>query len=167
MLLQLTTHRPEILFRVKDDPLYRVSEVCLPAGTYIFRRTDNPVNPDGDDWIVLDQSHLQKLNLGSEVIVGMSYAYLALCNSMARSLSFYNPKMRIDVQEIAPTLVETEPAMIAEQAQAVKLPLNIIPWPIAPYPNFIRHDPSRRRLVNTATIHDRLKRLHPAARRAC
>ncbi len=168
MLLRVTTHSKQILLRVKDDPVYRASSVDLPAGTYLFRRIANPFNVDWSDWLALDQSHLPLLQLEPSTIVGLSYEHAMFCHSLVPGPNFCGfPSMTIDVQDITPSAVNEEPAVTAEQMPVVKLPTNIIPWPMAPYPQFIRHDPPRRRLVQTVTIHDRLKRLHPAARRAC
>ncbi len=168
MLLRVTTHAKQMLLRVKDDPVYRATAVSLPAGTYIFRRISNPFNPDWSDWMILEQSHLSMLKLDAEAIVGITHEHLMFCNGLAEKTGYCAfPSMIIDVEDITPTAVNEEVMVPADQIPVTKLPRTIIPWPITRYPNFIRHDPPRSNSNNALIIHDRCKKLHPAARRAC
>lgn len=167
MLLRVTTHSKQLLLRVTDDPLYRATAIDLPPGTYIFEVISNPVSSDGADWIALDQAHLAKLQLGPDAIVGMAYEDLARCNRLARSLSFYDPSMVIDFEDITPVMLHEEPVETSVQPQDEKLPCAVTPRQIIRYPNFVRYDPPRGSNVSVLTIYDRRRRLHPAARRAC
>lgn len=164
MLLQLTTHRSEIMFQAHNG---YVTEVDLPKGTYTFELIDNPINLDGDAWIMLEQTHLSKLDLDSDAIVGMAYTHVAIHNNMALSMSFYDPRGVMNVRIIAPSVVEEIPALAeAPQASKARPPIVSTP-PCIIYPRFIRYDRAGRHTTSTMVNHDRRRKLHPAARRAC
>lgn len=168
MLLQVTTYRIELFCRVMSDLTEAVKIFTLPPGKYFLRRIKHPLHDDLDDWLILDGSCLAKLKLESHEIIGISYQAIKFRQNISHQIEYPSfPDMKLSVEEVSPMTME-EVSVSAEVSEVVRARSPVVPpTPCIIHPRLIRHDRAGRHTTGTTVNHDRRRKLHPAARRAC